>query len=235
MIFGLISMKSEHKFPCALCDISLMIEEFGPLSIQYCKCRHPPLICHCCRSRHPKFPVPPNCRWCGEVTTYKFESLKRNSFHPDRARIFAIEWLFIIWKEIRELKTDSQSLKRIQNSWTEFCNLLASYPSITARKILLSAKQQIFQSQMNFSRVGCHLSVQIRFPYVGMFFSHGVLNKTRALSISRKMIAKLFEKHVPIGIPGLLTQSYICQRPQTFFHKFMMNIIRRILAKIANE
>lgn len=247
MIFGHISMsyKKPPSFPCALCGGSLKIEEYSALSIQYCECSHPPIICHRCRSMHPKPPVPPKCRWCGQATTYNFESLKRKTSHPDRSRICDIERTFRIWREIRRMETYSQSLTRIQDSWTEFCKLLVSDPSITAHKILrMSINVPFFQSQMDFSQVGCHLHVQIRFSYVEMFFSHQIIKKRRTLSIARKMLSKLFWNSIsqnmqpgetPIDMLSLFKQSYFCQRKLKFVHMFMMIIIRRILTKITAQ
>ena len=247
MIFGHILMPSKKpfKFPCALCGMLLQILEFCALSIQYCGCSHPPIICHRCRSVHPKPPVAPECNWCGQATTYKFESLKRNTFCADRSRICAIERIFRNWGEIREMETYSQSLTRIQDSWTEFCKLLVSDPSITAHKILrMSINVPFFQSQMDFSQVGCHLRVQIRFSYVEMFFSRKIIEKRRTLSFARKMLSKLFWDSIsqnmqpdetPIDMLSLFKQSYFCRRKLKFANMFMMMIIRRILTKIAAQ
>ena len=226
--------KNSYTLPCALCDGNASVQDHCALSIQNCECRHSPIICHRCRSVHPKPPVPPDCRWCGQATTYNIESLKRNTFCADRSRICAIECRLRTWGKIREIQSESPFLKFIQQSWTGYCNLLVSDPSITADKILTlrlrlrSIFLQIFQSQMDFSKMGCYLHDPHHSSYVEMLFSRPIHNKPRVLSISRKMIFKLFEKDMPIGIPGLLT-------PPKFFHKFMMSIIRRILAKIAAE
>jgi len=249
MIFGLILMLSKKypnssMFPCALCSEQLEIDENSALSIQNCGCPYPSLICHRCRSMHPRPPVRPKCRWCGEDTEFDFTSLKRSPFDPNRDEIFRIEKRFYIWREIREMITDSRILKEIQDSWTEFCKLLVSDPSITVRKILRIINVPFIQSQMDFSQVGCHLRVQMRFSYVEMFFSHQIIKKRRILSIARKMLSKLFwdsisqnmqPGEVPIDMLSLFKQSYFCRRKLKFANMFMMMIIRRILAKIAAQ